>query len=207
MKHQPISGDKRLDLPIGRFDNPEFARKYALKHTKMSIKFSDKIAALLSMKNFEQGRILDSGCGSGITLIQLAKKFPSCECYGIDLSDTLLELASDWMHKENLKDRVKFFKADVQNIPFPDNYFDAVLNINMLHLVGEPVKMLNEIVRVLKADGYFFITDLRKSVLSFLEKEIQSAFTTKEVIEIIAKSNLQVSKFSSDLLWWRYQNI
>jgi ubiquinone/menaquinone biosynthesis C-methylase UbiE len=207
MKMNPSVLYKRSAISTNRFENPEYARTYAVKHSKMSKKFGDKIAALLTKKNFKSGKILDAGSGSGLTLIQLAKKFPDCECYGIDLSDTLLAIANDTLKKENLPGRVSFLKADVHSVMFPDCYFDIVLNINMLHLVHDPVKMLNEIERVLKQEGSFFISDLKKSIFSFFEKEIQYAFTVKEVIEIIARSNLPVSKFSSDLIWWRYQNI
>jgi len=119
----------------------------------------------------------------------------------------MLSISEDTKQKEGLTDRVKFLQADIQSIPFPDDYFDAVININMLHLIKEPVKMLNEIQRVLKTHGFFFITDLRRSILGYIEKEIQSSYTAKEAKEIIAKTNLQHGKFSSDLIWWRYQNI
>ncbi len=207
MKQQVTSPDNKPALSAERFSNPEFARRYAAKHSKMSINFAKKIAEKLFKRNFKQGRILDSGCGPGFTLMELAKKFASSEFYGIDLSDPLLEIANVKNQKEKLDNRVKFLKADVQNIPFPDNYFDFVININMLHLVEEPVKMLNEIERILKPDGFFFITDLRNSILGFLEKEIKSVFTIELAKEIIAKSNLSKGKFSSDLIWWRYQNI
>ncbi len=198
---------RKINLINRRFDNPEFAKKYAARHSKMSIKFAGKIAALLSMNNFDCGRILDSGCGSGLTIIQLAKKFPDSKFYGIDLSGPLLEIANNMIRRENLTEKVKFFREDVYLMPFKENYFDAVININMVHLVDNPVFMLNEIKRVLKTDGLFFITDLRKSLLGFLEKEIKSSLTVKEARQVIAKSNLLTGKFSSDLIWWRYQNI
>ena len=199
--------DKSLFLSNERFNNPEFAKRYAAKHLKMSKNFADKIAARLYKRNFKHGSILDSGCGPGFIIIELAKKFPSGEFVGIDLSDHLLEIANEKSKNEKLNNRVKFLKADVQDIPFPDNYFDFVMNINMLHLVESPVKMLNEIQRVLKPEEFFYITDLRKSFLGFLEKEIKSASTIKGVNELITKSNLSEGKFSSDLIWWSYQNI
>lgn len=199
--------DKSLSLSNERFNNPEFAKRYAEKHLKMSKNFADKIAAGLYKRNFKQGRILDSGCGPGFTIIELAKKFPSVEFVGIDLSDSLLEIANDKSKNENLTGRIEFLKADVLNIPFSNSYFDFVMNINMLHLVESPVKMLNEIQRVLKPYGFFYITDLRKSFFGFLEKEIKSAATIKGAHELVTKSNLPESKFSSDLIWWSYQNI
>ena len=199
--------DKDTFLLTDRFSNTEFAKRYAAKHSDMSINFANKLTVKLSKRNFKKGIVLDSGCGPGFITIELAKRFPLSEFFGIDLSDPLLDIANDKSQKEKLIEKVKFLKADVHNIPFPDNYFDFVININMLHLVEEPVKMLNEIERVLKPDGFFFITDLRKSILGLIEREMKSAFIIKEVKEIIAKSNLARGKFSSDLIWWRYQNI
>ena len=198
---------KDLSLSDKRFNNPEFAKRYADKHLKMSRNFADKLAAKLSRKDFNKGKVLDSGCGPGFVIIELAKKFTACEFVGIDLSEPLLEIAEKTNQKEILTERVKFLKANVQDIPFPDNYFDLVININMLHLVAEPVIMLNEIERVLKPDGFFFITDLRKSILGFLEKEIKSVFTVEGTKKIIAKSNLLRGQFSSSLIWWKLQNI
>jgi ubiquinone/menaquinone biosynthesis C-methylase UbiE len=197
------------DLPLSdeRFNNPKFAERYADKHLKMSLNFAGKLTVKLSNKNFKKGKVLDSGCGPGFIIIELAKKFTECEFVGIDLSEPLLEIAGNKNQKEGLNERTKFLKADVLNIPFPDNYFDFVININMLHLVAEPVIMLNEIQRVLKPEGFFYITDLRKSILGFMEKEIKSVFTLEEAKKIIAKSKLPEGQFSSSLIWWKYQNI
>ena len=199
--------DKDLLLSYKRFNNPEFAKRYANKHLKMSRNFAQKLAVKLYKRDFKNGKILDSGCGPGFVIIELAKKFAECDFVGLDLSKPLLEIAENKNQKEKLTERVKFLEADVQDIPFPDNYFDFVININMLHLVEEPVKMLNEIERVMKPDGYFFMTDLRKSILGFLEKEIKSVFTVEESKKILVKSNLSKGQFSSSLLWWKYQNI
>jgi ubiquinone/menaquinone biosynthesis C-methylase UbiE len=207
MNSQTILSVRISDLQEERFNDSEFAAEYAVKHSKMSLKFARKISALLSKRNFLSGKILDTGCGSGLTLIELAKRFSSSECYGIDLSDPLLEIANNIKKKEKLTDRVKFLKADVQDIPFPNEYFDLVINLNMLHLVKDPVKMLNEIKRVLKSDRFFFITDLRKSILGFIEREIKSSFTIEETKEIIEKSNLSNGKLSSELIFWGYQNL
>ncbi|MEJ2613587.1 MAG: class I SAM-dependent methyltransferase [Ignavibacteriaceae bacterium] len=198
---------KDPSLSDERFNNSEFAKRYADKHLKMSLNFADKLAVKLFRKEFHKGKVLDSGCGPGFVIIELAKKFAACEFVGIDLSEPLLEIAENNNQKEILTERVKFLKANVQDIPFPDNYFDFAININMLHLVDEPVKMLNEIERVLKPGGFFFITDLRKSILGLLEKEIKSVFAVEEAKKIIEKSNLSKGHFSSSVIWWNYQNI
>jgi len=207
MKWNFVLYDKKSAMTNDRFNNPEFANEYTIKHSKMSIKFADKVAELLLKKKYSAGKILDSGCGAGITLIHLAKKFPFCDCYGIDLSDTLLETANDWKRKEKIASRVTFINADVQDIPFPENYFSVVININMLHLIPDPVRMLNEIERVLQPEGFFFISDLKRSILGILEKEMKSAFTPEEVKDIIAESNIPLGQFSTDIISWKYQSV
>ena len=132
--------DKDLLLSYKRFNNPEFAKRYANKHLKMSRNFAQKLAVKLYKRDFKNGKILDSGCGPGFVIIELAKKFAECDFVGLDLSKPLLEIAENKNQKEKLTERVKFLEADVQDIPFPDNYFDFVININMLHLVEDPVK-------------------------------------------------------------------
>jgi ubiquinone/menaquinone biosynthesis C-methylase UbiE len=56
---------------------------------------------------------------------------------------------------------VKFERADVQKILYEENTFDVVINTNMVHLVEEPIKMLDELERVLVPGGHSFIADLR----------------------------------------------
>jgi len=75
----------------------------------------------------------------------------------------------------------------VQQIPYPENSFDAAININLLHLVDDPIRMLNEIMRILVPDGHLFIADLRRSLLGYVEDEIRSALTIPEAKSIRRK--------------------
>lgn len=188
-----------------RFFNPDFVRKYSDKHKKMSLKFAELIAGKLQRVNFKEGKILDTGCGSGYMLIELAKKIPAAEFYGIDFSTPMIETAGK--NKRNSTGKISFLKADILDLPFRDKFFNLVLNINMLHLIKQPVKMLNEINRVVIPDGFFFITDLKKSILGFIEKEIKEALSVKDTINLIAESELPIANFSSDLIWWHYNNL
>jgi len=55
MKRYPIFYDKR-------FNDPDFAQEYIARHIGVSIKLAEKISGILQMKNFENGKILDTGC-------------------------------------------------------------------------------------------------------------------------------------------------
>jgi len=187
------------------FEDEDFATTYAKKHKKMVEKFGHEYTAKLRSRGFERGRIMDVGCGSGGTAIVLANNLPHAEVYGIDLSQPLLDIAKVSSRLSDLHDRVKFESADVHNIPYEQHSFDVVLSINMVHLVEDPVQMLNEMARILAPNGVVFIADLRRSWLALLEKEIKNALTLDEAKALLGQTRLPQGSFSSNILWWRFE--
>ena len=197
---------KRSPLRCGRvFDDEDFAEKYATRHRGMAEKFGQQYTEKLSSRGFQKGRILDTGCGFGWTDIILARKFPDSEVVGIDLSEPLLRRANQDAKSANLDNRVKFEKADVQQIPYIDDSYDVVLNLNMVHLVEDPVRMLDEIERILVPNGLLFIADLRRSWAGLIEKEIKSALTLEEARDLFSQSKLREGVFSRSFIWWRFE--
>jgi len=95
-------------------------------------------------------RVLDIGCGEGSFLMQVREKFE--EVYGIDISDIATELC--------LKNNIIAKKANLNNepLPFPDEYFDTVVTLDVIEHVFDPVLFINEIKRVLMHGGYTIIS-------------------------------------------------
>jgi ubiquinone/menaquinone biosynthesis C-methylase UbiE len=116
-----------------------------------------------------------------------------------------LRLADQAAQATGLEQRVKFEIDDVEKMQYEDHSFDVILSINMVHIVENPVLMLNEIERVLVPAGFLFITDLRRSWLGFIEKEIKSALTIDEAKDLFSQSKLRKGNFSSSALWWRFE--
>ena len=198
---------KRASLSHERvFSDQDFAADYANAHRKMAEKFGQEYAKKLSVRGFERGKILDVGCGFGATNLVLAREFLDSEIVGIDLSEPLLELARQSAADLDLGSRVRFEKADVHEIPFEADSFEVVLNLNMIHLVENPKRMLDEIERVLIPDGFLYIADLRRSWLGLLEEEIKSGLSYAEAKELFARSDLRPGKFSWGLLWWKFED-
>ena len=197
---------KRIPLTHERvFSNENYAESYAKQHWKMAEKFGQEYAGKLAAQGFKQGKIIDVGCGFGATNLVLAERFVDSEIVGIDLSEPLLQLAGTTAESKGLSGRVRFEKADVQEIPFADNTFDVAINVNMVHLVEEPIKMLNEIERILLPGGHLFIADLRRSWLGLLEKEIKAGLTIGEARRLFARSELRSGDFSWSLIWWKFE--
>ncbi|MGD8464691.1 MAG: class I SAM-dependent methyltransferase [Anaerolineae bacterium] len=183
----------------------DFAEEYARKHRKIAERFGHKFAEILTVRGFETGRILDVGCGFGATAIVLAQRVPRSEVVGIDLSEPLLDLATQAAQSNGVGERVTFEKADVQEIPYDDNSFAAVLNLQMLHIVEDPIAMLDEMERVLLPDGILLMADIRRSWVGLLDKVFKSGLTVEEATALVRRSNLRQGTFSSDLLWWQYE--
>lgn len=196
---------KRAALTHERVFDEDFAQGYAERHQKIAVKFGREYAEKLSSRGFRGGRILDVGCGFGATALVLAERFPESEILGIDLSEPLLRLAEQAAQEMDPGERVRFEKANAQDIPYDDDSFDAVLNVQMVHIVEDPVRMLNEIERVLVPDGYLFIADIKRSWVGLVDKVFRSALTLEEARDVVRRSNVREGTFSSDLLWWRFE--
>ena len=97
-------------------------------------------------------KVLDLGCGAGNDSAKLAASGLSVE--GIDLSDKLIEIAK----KKNPS--LKFIQGDILNLPYDDNSFDGIFaKASLLHIAKKDMpKALNEIKRVLRAEGVLHIT-------------------------------------------------
>jgi ubiquinone/menaquinone biosynthesis C-methylase UbiE len=196
---------KKSPLVHERVFAGEFAEEYARKHQKIAEKFGREIAEKLAQRGFQAGRILDVGCGFGATVIVLAQALPRSEVVGIDLSEPLLELAGRSVRAAGLGERVVFEKVDVQQIPYDDDSFDAVLNLQMLHIVQDPVAMLNEMERVLAPAGALFMADIRRSWVGLLDKVFKTGLTVEEAGALVRRSGLREGAFSSGFLWWRFE--
>lgn len=194
-----------MKLNRKNFCDPDFAQDYRKKHSKILQKLGDEYAEKLKKRKFLSGEILDSGCGSGEMLIRLAFQFTKCRLIGIDLSEPLLEYANHLKGMFNLNNRVQFIKGDVMKLPFNKNSFDVVFNVNMAHLMSDPIAMLNEMERVLKPDGHIFIRDLRYSWLKMFESEIKYAFDMNKAKDLIDTSNIKPGNLSANLLWWNFE--
>jgi methylase of polypeptide subunit release factors len=78
---------KRAPLTHERvFSDEDYAARYAQEHQRMTENFGRECAKKLRSRVFQEGRIIDVGCGSGGTAVVLAQEFPQCEIVGIDLS-------------------------------------------------------------------------------------------------------------------------
>jgi len=102
----------------------------------------------LAISRLKSGRVLEVGVGTGKNLPYYDSSF---EIYGIDISEKMLLKAKKRAKRLNIS--LKIYKMDVQNLEFPDNYFDGEFSTFVFCSVPDPIAGLSELMRVLKKDG------------------------------------------------------
>ena len=109
--------------------------------------------ALHEYRDFIGKKVLDVGSGNGYVLSKYASE--GADVFGIDITEAGIDLCQQRFELLGLKG--EFQVADAQNIPFPDNTFDCVCSMGVLHHVPDTQKALNEIHRVLKPGGRLIV--------------------------------------------------
>lgn len=117
------------------------------------------------------GKILEVGCGSGMGLNFLSRLEPTLVFVGVDLSASSIALANAQLARNA---QLTFCEGDAEHLPFENNEFDAVLNIESAHNYPDLGLFLNEVARVLKPGGLISLVDVfTKSRLTLFEQCLQ----------------------------------
>ena len=101
--------------------------------------------------------LLDIGCGTGLELEAMYRRFPDVHVTGIDLSSAMLAKA-----REKFRDReFQAIEADYFDCPFPAGAFDAALSFETLHHFPyeKKGKIYEKLFCTLKNGGYYIECD------------------------------------------------
>ena len=101
-----------------------------------------------------EGAILDIGCGPGWLSIFLAAGKPNLDAVGIDLCSMMLDYAQT---NKGPSLNVTFRQMDAAEIIYPDETFHVACAVQSAHHWEKPDAVLNEVHRVLRPGGHFYI--------------------------------------------------
>lgn len=102
----------------------------------------------------EGAKVLEVGCGTANIWVGHDDLIAKCELLTLtDMSEGMLSTA-----RENIGERknVAYALADIQDIPFEDDSFDAVIANSMLYHVPNIECGIHEVRRVLRNEGVFY---------------------------------------------------
>tara|TARA_B100000161_G_C33504281_1_gene393241 strand:- start:366 stop:1085 length:720 start_codon:yes stop_codon:yes gene_type:complete len=103
-------------------------------------------------------KILDIATGTADFAIA-AKELNPRNIIGIDISEKMIEIGNKKLKRQNLDHLIRLKIADSQNLPFEDNYFDAITIGFGVRNFEEIEKSISEAYRVLKKDGILIIME------------------------------------------------
>lgn len=135
--------------------------------------------------------ILDIATGSGWMAIVLAKA--GYNVTTIDIDDDAIERAKKRAEDEGISipDNLTFQIADAQNLPFPDNSFDAVFSFDSMHHMPDCNKVIKELSRVCAPGGFIMISDLNQkgldAVRSVVKRDGENHYENECVVDFVGE--------------------
>lgn len=114
----------------------------------------------------EGATVLDLGCGAGADCYMASQLVgESGHVIGVDMTDEQLDVARRNIepHMKNFgyaESNVEFRKGFIEEIPAEDNSVDVVISNCVINLSDNKQKVFDEIWRVLKPGGEFYIADI-----------------------------------------------
>ena len=96
-------------------------------------------------------RVLDMGCGKAMSSVFLAREF------GVQVwaTDLWIPATENWqrVREAGLADRVFPIHAEAHALPYPDEFFDAVVSLDSYHYYGTDDLFLKQFIRFLRPGG------------------------------------------------------
>ena len=119
------------------------------------------------LKENQLGRVLELGCGTGYFSQIIAKK--ADYLIATDLSEDMLNIA-----QKQLSDihNIEINKADCKNTSYPSESYDSIFMINLINVIENPEKAIQESYRLLKRKGIIIIISFTTYEMSILNKMI-----------------------------------
>ena len=163
------------------------------------------------------GCALEIGHGPGYLGLEWLKHTHATMLTGLDISPDMQALALRNAQEYGLTDRTEYHLGSGDRIPFDDEAFEAVFTNGSLHEWGNPRGTFDEIWRVLKGNGRYFISDLRRdlnplvrgflwlgtrpaTIRPGLITSINAAYTPRELIGLLDGTRLKGFRIESNSL-------
>jgi SAM-dependent methyltransferase len=163
---------------------------------------NDEVSKVVKFTKKNRGKVLDIGCGTGDRLDTFRSR--GFETYGVETSE------SAGFAKNYLKLNVT--QGDLFTAHFPDHFFDIVTLYSVLEHTHDPIKVCEEIRRILIDDGFLIIQVpnrdsfqfkvFRKRWAAFDVPRDLYYFGTQALKRLLEKAGFEVVKTDHFMNWW-----
>jgi ubiquinone/menaquinone biosynthesis C-methylase UbiE len=136
--------DPPMGLPLDESDEPNRYCIQLYHQTATQVDLSGK-------------KVLEVSCGHGGGASYLARTLHPASYTGLDFNSAGVAFCQK---RHNLPG-LDFVQGDAQNLPFPDQSFDAVINVEASHIYPDFERFVGEVARVLRPGGHFLYSDFR----------------------------------------------
>ena len=166
-----------FDTISGNYDNLNRVISFGI-----DVKWRKKVLKMIGKSHPKT--ILDIATGTGDLAILMAQTKAE-KIIGLDISAGMLEVGVQKIANKNLSKTIEMVLGDSENIPFEDDYFDAITVAFGVRNFENLEKGLSEILRVLKPNGTFVI--LETSVPDKTPYKQGYEFYSKNILPLIGK--------------------
>jgi ubiquinone/menaquinone biosynthesis C-methylase UbiE len=160
----------------------------------------------------QQGRLLDIGTGPGRLLLEINKKTPQLNLFGLDISASMLDIA-----RKNLKNiaGIDLRVGNIVQTDYQDGFFDCIISSGSFYNWDNPVDGINEVYRILNSGktAYIFESEkdydktllnlrlrdnlrgygfLRRTISKyFLKKQLRMTYSIKDFDQILSQTKFK----------------
>lgn len=139
-----------------------------------------RLSYIESFTSLNGKKVIDVGCGGGVLTEALAKK--SGDVTGIDLAQASLDVAKMHLFESELE--INYQNSTVEDFAnqFAESY-DVVVCMEMLEHVPDPQSVVESCLKLLKPQGWLFLSTLNRSS----EAMLKGIFLAEHVLRLIPK--------------------
>jgi len=141
--------------------------------------------------------ILEIGSGRGGGASWVSKTLNPKSLVAIDYSEEAVNRCIEWYYTQK---NLIFLEGNAENLPFEDETFDVVYNVESSHCYGNIPAFLGETFRVMRKGGKFCWTDMRdqKTMDEMQEQFFQSGFSIESKKEVTSNVLEALSVIDAD---------
>ena len=177
--HDEIAKFEKL---AARWWDPESEFKPLHDINPLRLDYIDRIAGL-------QGkRVLDVGCGGGLLTEGMAAR--GADVTGVDMGKAPLTVARLHQHESGLD--IDYRQATAEQLASEETAgFDVVTGLEMLEHTPDPAAVIDACARLIRNDGYIFLSTINRNPKSWLFAVIGAEY----VLNLLPKGTHEYAKF------------